>query len=320
MLVRKAEKATRLRLLRSGNNRNPFYANLLLQTTCPRNMSSKPSCRIAMPSSSFRDHLLQNKATSLQTISFGVWASSCSPTVVEALSQAGFDWMLLDCEHAPRDLATCLYELRILEASPTFPLVRVAWNDAVLLKRVLDIGAENIMVPMVNSAQEAREAVRAVHYPPRGIRGAASGIRASHYGRDNKTYFPQANPFLIVQIETQEALGNLEAIAETGGVDAVFFGPTDLSADMGLLGQPAHPRVVETIGKAIASLQSNSPCHTGILSPGVDALEPFVATGADFVSVTSDLGMLLRAADKTLQEAKKQEAKKQEAKKVLKPL
>ena len=257
-------------------------------------------------SSSFREHLSQKKAShaSVQP-SLGIWASSCSPNVVEALAQAGFDWMMLDCEHAPRSLSTCLHELRILEASPTFPLVRVAWNDPVLLKQVLDIGADNIMVPMVNSAEEAQQAVRSVHYPPRGQRGAASGIRASRYGRDNKTYFPDANPFLIVQIETQRALQNLKAIAETEGVDAVFFGPTDLSADMGLLGQPAHPQVVESIGKAIASLPKDNPCHTGVLSPGVEALEMFLATGAEFVSVTSDLGMLLRAAEKTLQETKK---------------
>ena len=256
-----------------------------------------------MPSSSFREHLSQNKTS--PCASLGVWASSCSPNVVEVLAEVGFDWMLLDCEHAPRDMATCLQELRILEASPTIPLVRVAWNDPVLLKKVLDIGAENIMVPMVNSAEEARQAVRAIHYPPRGIRGAASGIRASRYGRDNKTYFQNANPFLIVQIETKLALKNLQDIAATEGVDAVFFGPTDLSADMGLLGQPAHPQVVESIGKAIASVQKNNPCHTGVLSPSVDALESFLATDADFVSVTSDLGMLLRAAEKTLQDTRK---------------
>ncbi len=259
---------------------------------------------------SFREHLLQKKTSSQASqASLGIWASSCSPNVVEALAQAGFDWMMLDCEHAPRDLATCLHELRILEASPTLPLVRVAWNDPVLLKQVLDIGAENIMVPMVNTGEEAQQAVNAVHYPPRGNRGAASGIRASRYGRDNKTYFQQARPFLIVQIETQRALHNLNAIAQTDGVDAVFFGPTDLSADMGLLGQPSHPQVVETIAKAIANTiantQKNNPCHTGVLSPGIDALEAFIATGADFVSVTSDLGMLLRAAAETLQKARK---------------
>ncbi len=254
--------------------------------------------------SSFREHLSQQRRTTPKPTSFGVWGSSCSPNVVEALASSGFDWMMLDCEHAPRDLATCLHELRILEASPTFPLVRVAWNDPVLLKSLLDIGAENIMVPMVNSAEEAAQAVQALHYPPRGSRGAASGIRASRYGRDNKSYFAEANPFLIVQIETQRAVQNLDAIAATEGVDAVFFGPTDLSADMGLLGKPSHPQVVEMIGKAIASLQQREACHTGVLSPGIEALEAFVATGADFVSVTSDLGMLLRAAEKTLQEAK----------------
>ena len=269
-------------------------------------MPSSASSSSSPSSSSFREHLSSKRALSQDQaqVSLGVWASSCSPNVVEALAQAGFDWMMLDCEHAPRDLATCLQELRILEASKTFPLVRVAWNDAVLLKQVLDIGAENIMVPMVNTGEEAQRAVESVHYPPRGNRGAASGIRASRYGRDNKTYFQQANPFLIAQIETRRALDNLEAIAETEGVDAVFFGPTDLSADMGLLGQPAHPQVLESIGKAIASLQKHHPCHTGVLSPGIDALEPFLATGAEFVSVTSDLGMLLRAAEKTLQTAK----------------
>ena len=282
----------------------PLPLPLLFLLTLSRPSSTQENVMSASfsssSSSSFREHLLQKK-TSPQP-SLGVWSSSCSANVVEALAQAGFDWMMLDGEHAPRDLTTCLHELRILESSPTFPLVRVAWNDAVLLKQVLDIGAENIMVPMINSAEEAQQAVQAVHYPPRGSRGAASGIRASRYGRDNKTYFQQANPFLIVQIETQRALQNLEAIADTEGVDAVFFGPTDLSADMGFLGQPSHPQVLENIGKAIDRIKQKKLCYTGVLSPSVEALETLLTTGVNFISVTSDLGLMLRAAEKTLQE------------------
>ncbi len=252
----------------------------------------------------FRAHLSERRGSSLRNSpSLGVWSSSCSANVVDAVSRCGFDWMLLDCEHSPRGLETCLYELRILESSPCVPLVRVAWNDSVMLKRVLDIGVESVMVPMINDVVEARSAVSSVLYPPRGCRGAASGIRASGYGRDNKNYLQNFNPFLILQIETPQAVENLDEICEVAGVDALFFGPTDLSANMGYIGEPAHPKVISVISEGIARVKDKG-CYAGVLSPSMQALDALVKAGPDFISVTSDMGMLVRAAEEAVATAR----------------
>ena len=253
----------------------------------------------------FRTHLSKLRESSQpHSPSLGVWSSSCSPNVVDALSRCGFDWMMIDCEHSPRGLETCLYELRILESSPCLPLVRVAWNDAVMLKRVLDIGVESVMVPMINDANAARAAVSAVRYPPRGCRGAASGIRASGYGRDDKNYLQNFSPFLILQIETPQGVENLDEICAVDGVDALFFGPTDLSANMGYIGEPSHPKVISAITEGIPRVRDNG-CYAGVLSPSMQVLSSLVAAAPDFISVTSDMGMLVRTAEEVVATARK---------------
>ncbi len=252
----------------------------------------------------FRSHLSDRRALqSGHGPSLGVWSASCSPNVVDALSHSGFDWMLLDLEHSPRDLETCLYELRILESSPCLPLVRVAFNDSVRFKQVLDIGVSSVMVPMINDADAARAAVAAVRYPPRGLRGAASGLRASCYGRRNKDYLQNFDPFLIVQIETPTAIGNLDEISAVDGVDALFFGPTDLSANMGFIGEPSHARVISAITDAIPRVKKNG-CYAGVLSPGAQVFATLARAQPDFISVTSDMGMLVRAGDEAVANAK----------------
>ena len=251
----------------------------------------------------FRTHLSNRRASSQPSASLGVWSSSCSPNVVDALSRCGFDWMMLDCEHSPRGLETCLYELRILESSPCIPLVRVAWNDSVMFKRVLDIGVESVMVPMINDADAARAAVSAVRYPPRGSRGAASGIRASGYGRNDKSYLQNFSPFLILQIETPQGIENLDEICSVDGVDALFFGPTDLSANMGYIGEPSHPKVISAISEGIPRVKERG-CYAGVLSPNLQVLGTLLKVAPDFISVTSDMGMLVRTATEVVATAR----------------
>src|SRR4029079_17799351 len=167
----------------------------------------------------------------------GLWASLCSNLAAEVIAGAGFDWILVDTEHSPNELPLVFSQLQALVGGTAAPVVRPAWNDMVLMKRLLDIGVQNFLVPYVQTPEEARAAVAATRYPPQGIRGVAVSHRANRYGR-LKDYFKRANEEIcvIVQIETRVALQNLEAIAAVDGVDALFIGPSDLAAASGHLG------------------------------------------------------------------------------------
>ena len=181
-------------------------------------------------------------------LQIGLWHSLSSHLVAEILADAGFDWILLDTEHAPNELPMVLAELQALNGGTAHPVVRPAWNDPVIIKRLLDIGAQSLLIPYVETEEEARRAVMSVRYPPDGFRGFAGQARASRYGRI-KGYHAAANAeiCLLVQVETKRGLDNLERIASVEGVDGVFVGPGDLSAGLGYLGQPAHPEVVKII-------------------------------------------------------------------------
>lgn len=229
----------------------------------------------------------------------GVWSMSNSSNVVEALGHSGYDWLLLDGEHSPQELADAMNHLRALAASPTMPIVRVATNDAILFKRYLDAGVATVMVPYVQSAAEARAAVQAMYYPPAGQRGVAVMHRASRFGRVPE-YLKTANDglCLIVQLETQAAIAQLEEIAAVDGVDALFIGPGDLSATMGHLGQPDHPKVQEAIADAFQRAR-RAKIPMGILAANPAAAERYIAMGFAFVSVANDLAMLVHTADAT---------------------
>ena len=228
----------------------------------------------------------------------GLWCSLGGTQVPELLAGSAFDWVVIDTEHSPTDVPDVLPALQAMAAFPnTNPLVRPAWNDAVLIKRVLDFGAKNLIVPYVQTAEEARAAVAAVRYPPHGIRGVAGGTRASRYGRD-KTYTATANDdiCLIVQVETRASLDRLEDIAGVEGVNGVFIGPADLAASFGHPGNPGHPEVKAAIEDAILRLKKIG-VPSGILTLDRAFARRCIELGTTFTAVGTDTSLLVNGAD-----------------------
>jgi 4-hydroxy-2-oxoheptanedioate aldolase len=224
----------------------------------------------------------------------GLWCSIPSHITIEIVAGSGFDWLTLDTEHAPNDVPTVLTQLHALAESGVPAVVRPAWNDPVLFKRFMDIGVLNFVVPWVQNAEEARRAVAATRYAPHGIRGVAAAVRANRYGRV-KDYLARVHEevCLIVQLETRAALDNLESIAAVDGVDALFIGPSDLAADLGHLGDNAHPEVRATIEDAIARIRRAGKAP-GILAVVEADARYWFERGALFVGVGSDIGLLAR--------------------------
>jgi len=229
----------------------------------------------------------------------GMWLASGSGYVTEICAGSGIDWVLLDMEHAPNDIRTTLEQLQVLAGYPEVDVVvRPPAADPVVIKQLLDIGAQNIMVPMIDGPEDASAAVAATRYPPRGIRGVGSALaRASRWNRISD-YLATADETvsLTVQVETAEALRHLDDIADVDGVDAVFIGPADLAASMGKLGQPEHPDVVAAIDGALATIVEHGK------SAGVNAFNPrlvgqYVAAGARFVLVGADVALLARGVE-----------------------
>ena len=227
----------------------------------------------------------------------GLWSSLCSNIAVEAISRSGFDWTLIDSEHAPNELPSVIAQLQALGNSPTVPVVRPAWNDLVILKRLLDSGAHNFLIPYVQTADEARAAVAATRYPPAGLRGVATGHRSNQFGRI-KDYFQRIDDeiCIVVQIETPRSLANLDAIAAVDGVDGLFIGPSDLSASLGHRGNPAHPEVRTAIEDAFKRIRKAGKAP-GILAPIEADARHWLSLGAIVLAVGSDLGLLVRHAD-----------------------
>lgn len=228
----------------------------------------------------------------------GTWLMSGAPATAEALGHAGFDFLVLDLEHVPVDAPQAIEHLRAIGNTKAAPVVRLPWNDAVWLKRVLDAGAGTVMVPFVQNAAEALRAAQATRYPPEGTRGVAAVHRASQYGAD-RTYLKTANAgvFLIVQLETPEAIAALPEIAAIPGVDALFVGPGDLSAAMHHTGDIAHPEVQAKIAEAAqAARAAGKPI--GIVGPNPDMVKRFLGYGYSFAAIASDMGLMTgRAAE-----------------------
>jgi 4-hydroxy-2-oxoheptanedioate aldolase len=227
----------------------------------------------------------------------GLWSQLTSPTGAELLAGSGFDFLVLDTEHAPNELPTILAQLRAMAGGTASGVVRVAWNDPVLFKRLLDVGVQSLLVPFVQNADEARRAVAATRYPPHGIRGVAVATRASRYGRVSD--YPgraQEELCVLVQLETRVALGNLESIAAVDGVDGLFIGPSDLAADMGHLGDSAHPEVRAAIDDAVRRIGATGKV-AGILAPVEEDARHWLALGCRFVAVGSDVGLLARQSE-----------------------
>jgi 4-hydroxy-2-oxoheptanedioate aldolase len=227
----------------------------------------------------------------------GLWSSLSSNYTVEVIAGAGFDWILLDSEHSPNDLENLLTQLQAAAPYPTHPVVRVPWNDMVNMKRVLDIGAQSLLIPYVQNADEAREAVAHTRYPPAGVRGVAGTTRASRFGRV-KDYAKLAHEEIcvLVQVETQPALDNIETICGIEGVDGVFIGPADLHASMGHAGEVANPKVKPLIDDAIRRIRRSGKAP-GILTPNEADARHWLDCGALFVAVGSDVGILARGAE-----------------------
>jgi 4-hydroxy-2-oxoheptanedioate aldolase len=217
--------------------------------------------------------------------------------VPEALAGLGFDWVLLDTEHSPQEVTDILPMLQAMTAETgTHAIVRPDWNDPVKVKRYLDFGAQTLLIPYVQTREEAEQAVAAMHYPPRGMRGVAGLSRASRYGRI-AGYTPNASEelCLLLQVETAEALGRLEEIAGVEGVDGIFLGPSDISTSMGFPGQPTHPEVKAAIFDAIDRLKAMGK-PAGILTLDEGFARECLARGTLFTAVGLDLSLLLRGA------------------------
>jgi len=228
-----------------------------------------------------------------------MWLASGSAYIAEICAGSGIDWVLLDQEHAPNDVRTTLEQLQALAGYPDVDvLVRPPSADPVTIKRLLDIGAQNIIVPMIDDSVQAGAAVAATRYPPAGIRGVGSALaRASRWNRiSDYLSTADASVSLTVQVETVAGLEQLGDIADVDGVDAVFIGPADLAASMGRLGQPEHPDVVKTIEDALTTIVAHGKA-AGVNAFNEMIARRYVAAGASFVLVGADVALLARGAE-----------------------
>jgi 4-hydroxy-2-oxoheptanedioate aldolase len=243
------------------------------------------------PQNAFKRRLLAKE------LQIGLWCSLGSNIAAEIVGDSGFDWMLLDTEHAPNEPPDVLAQLQAFATGTAQVVVRPAWNDAVLIKRLLDIGAQTLLVPFVQNAEEARRAVAACRYPPAGIRGITTGGRASRYGRA-ASYLKEADQqvCLLVQAETLGAIDRIPEIAAVDGVDGIFVGPSDLSASMGHIGNPLHPEVQRAI-EAAAKRINDAGKVPGILTSVEADARRYIEWGYRFVAVGTDIGLLARNAD-----------------------
>jgi len=243
---------------------------------------------------------LFKRALARKQAQIGLWSTLPFPYVTELLAGAGFDWLMLDTEHTASDPNLMQQQLQALAAErdrPSSAVVRPPWNDTVMIKQYLDIGAQSLLLPFVQDRDEARAAVAATRYPPQGVRGMGGTMRASRFGRDARYVAQAADEICVmVQIETGEALERLEEIASVDGVDGVFIGPADLSASLGVAGDIHHPRVRTAIDGAIARILACGKAP-GILMLDEKRAQECLDLGALFVAVGTDQVLLRKSAD-----------------------
>jgi 2-dehydro-3-deoxyglucarate aldolase len=222
----------------------------------------------------------------------GCWLSLGSPISTEVVGVAGFDWLLLDAEHAPNDVLSLIPQLMALKDSPSAPVVRPPWNDTVVIKRLLDAGCHNFLIPFVETAAQARAAVAATRYPPAGVRGVSVSQRSNRYG-SVPDYFARVNEQIavVMQIESRAGVAAAAEIAAIDGVDGLFIGPSDLAAAFGHLGNVNHPEVQAAITSVHNAAQAAGKA-TGILSPVEADARRYLESGMSLVAVGSDLGVL----------------------------
>lgn len=245
------------------------------------------------------DHTFSDHIASADRAQVGMWVSSGNPLNAEICAGSGLDWLLIDGEHSHNTLDTLLAQLQAIAAYPITPVVRVPSCDTVTIKQYLDIGAQNLLVPMVSTVEEAEKAVAAVRYPPRGVRGVGSALaRASRWNRiDGYLTHADETISLYVQIETAQAVENAEAIAAVDGIDGIFIGPSDLAASMGHLGQQEHPEVLQAVEGTIRAMRDRgTPVGVNAFAPAT--ARRYVDLGVDFILVAADVALLARASEK----------------------
>jgi 4-hydroxy-2-oxoheptanedioate aldolase len=244
-----------------------------------------------LPRNSFKQALAGGKRQ------VGLWAGLASPIATEIIAGAGFDWIVIDGEHGPNDISTLLPQLQAMRGGTAEPVFRVPWNDMVIIKRAMDVGARTLLIPFVQNADEAARAVAATRYPPLGIRGVSVTPRANDYGRISG-YHKNAHldTCVLVQVETRTALKEIEAIAAVDGVDGIFVGPSDLAADFGFLGNPKHADVQAALKDAATRIRAAGK-GAGMLTGNLDDVEQLFELGYNFTAVGSDVGLLARTAE-----------------------
>jgi 4-hydroxy-2-oxoheptanedioate aldolase len=256
-----------------------------------RNRGKEAQLRNDLPHNKFK------RAIAAGEPQIGLWLSLVSPASTEVAAGAGFDWLIIDMEHSANDLPEVLQHLRAAEGGTAEPVVRIPWNDPVIVKRLLDAGARTLLFPFVQSAEEATRAVAATRYPPRGIRGVAGVTRANRFGRV-QSYFARAETEIcvLVQLETRKAAAAVDEIAAVDGIDGLFVGPADLSADFGRPNDWNHPDIWDAILTAGARAIKAGKA-AGFLSGREEDCRKVLAGGFTFVAVGSDLGIVARGTD-----------------------
>lgn len=243
------------------------------------------------------EHNIFKNALNAGKKQIGIWSNLGSSLAVEVVGGAGFDWVVLDAEHGPNELTDILVQLQAISRYDVEPMVRIPVNDKVIVKKYLDIGVRTFLVPFVENADEARDAVAATRYPPYGVRGVSVGNRANRFGRV-KDYLQTAHESICIcaQIETATAIRNLPEIIAVDGIDAVFIGPSDLAASLGHLGDSGHSDVQAAIDNVL-SICNHAGKPAGILAGSDEDIRRFYSNGFSYVAVGSDLGLLARGSE-----------------------
>jgi 4-hydroxy-2-oxoheptanedioate aldolase len=245
---------------------------------------------VTIPANTFKKNILAGTRT------WGCWLQLASNSAAEAMARAGFEFLVVDMEHAPNEVPAVLSQLQAIASVGRQAVVRLPWNDAVVVKKVLDIGALTLMFPMIQTVEEAERAVAATRYPPHGIRGVAGATRAGGYGTF-ADYLKTASREIAVtlQLETMAAVARIPQIAKVDGVDGIFIGPADLAASMGLIGQLDHADVQAQL-KAAAIACRTAGRASGILAQNEEGAARYAEYGYTFIAVSSDLGMMMQRA------------------------
>jgi 4-hydroxy-2-oxoheptanedioate aldolase len=227
-----------------------------------------------------------------------MWVCSASPLIAELCAGSGLDWILIDAEHSPNGVESVLAQLQAVHGYPVVPVVRPALNDAAIIKQYLDLGAQTLLIPMVHTAEDAQRAAAAVRYPPHGVRGVGSALARSARWNRIPDYLTRSAETIsvVVQIESVQAVDSVREIANTDGVDALFVGPSDLAASMGLLGCQEHPDVVDTVESVIRTARECG-VPVGVNAFAEATARRYLDAGADFLLVGADVALLARGSE-----------------------